>query len=603
MGGGQPSAMGQQPMPGQGLMQPPGQGMMNPMAQSMGMGGMQQPQGMGASPMVQQMMQQPGMGPMTPNAPGQIPMPPRRPPGLGMGLPQNVAAQVNMGGQGGMGGDWQPMQQGGISPRNSMGASPPERGGGSSGEAGGGSLYDYARQASAHMPADWRNRFLATGMGESGWRNIPGDYGVGGPGPHSFGPLQFLDRGMLRTAGLSANDPDLGRKEIDYVVSHPSILNPNIFHAMNGQNSAYNNALARLQGGRPLAGVGGSSGRGGGVASGPFGGRGSQDPMTQLWSNAPVGQQTGVMTDVAHRILSQHPSISGNAFVKAMNTIAPWMRLDVDSIAKEHRMQMDELRLQQQAERAAMQNQMAQERLQRADEKEQRLSQGQSFKQNMDMARQQLNEMKEQHKQDMDALKFQQAQQSADAKLNVAQAKLALERAKFGLAQQREGRLGASSAERLRQGQGRLELQQQREGRLSRKDTQGQAFREYQQAIKEAQNEMNRVAQMAGQGVDPSAIQAWQQQYRAKIDALQKEYQDAIGGQGGASPAASTEPQQAPQAPQQQQAPAAPSPQSQTYGGPAGSQGSDMPQAGAVMDGYRFKGGDPADQKNWEEVK
>ena len=285
MGGGMPGQMGG--MPGQ-------------------MGGMPQTNGVqpGQSPMMPpSMMQRPPMG-------GGMP---QQPMGMGGGTPQQgmpPRPQAMGGGQGAS-----PFSLGGslgLAPQQGMPKGPQSAMVGMN-DAGGGlnspsALMAYAQQAAqkAGMSPAWTNKLLAAGKGESGWRNIPGDYGAhggagAGPGPHSFGALQFLDKGMLAQAGLNRNDPNLSKKEIDYVVAHPNLLNPNVFHALrNGQ------------------GAGGSSGRGG-----PAGGSTTPpSPMHQSMEQFPDGWRG------AAKYLANQPGMTNKRLFNAMTALKPWIEMD-----------------------------------------------------------------------------------------------------------------------------------------------------------------------------------------------------------------------------------------------------------------------------------
>lgn len=345
-GGFRPGGVGTQPgaMPPQQPPQQQGMGGLPSMA-----GGMP-PQGGGVGPQTMQgqypvqpsFLQQQGIPGQSAQNMGGLGQP--SPPQSGMpgssahdNIAKQLALSMNVGRHGGApGGGWQqqgpvagdPFGQqnmGGVSrempPQMTQnpgmgGATPPSGGGGGSGGGqpgyGGHSILDYALQAANRLPPELRNKFLATGYGESGWANKPGDFGdQGRGGPHSFGAMQFLDRGMLKQAGFNPNDPNLSYKEIDYVTQHPELLRPNIFHAMNGQNGAYNRALGALNAGvDPRKAMAGAGSGGQGQGAGPFTGGGPQSgglsDNSDSWQAMArrIGGQKGMTDDRLYRTMN-----------------------------------------------------------------------------------------------------------------------------------------------------------------------------------------------------------------------------------------------------------------------------------------------------------
>ena len=546
-----PPQMGGAPMPG--AMGGGGVGQMPP-----SMGGSQMPQGLGG-PMGG------GLTPMHTHA--GINMPGGQG-GSTLGLLQQLMQQRQQGGGQGQGGGGQ-----GAAPfpggQAASSAPTPAPGGASpASSGGGGSLRDYAQHAAqaAGMSPSWIQRFLATGQGESGWRNVPGDYGArggGGPGPHSFGALQFLDRGLLRQAGLNANDPNLSRKEIDYIVQHPGLLNPGIFHAMNGQNRAYNRAMGgatprmmamQAPTGRAGVGVGGSSGRE--MGAGGAAGAGGADPRIEN-PNLPGSAQPGIYSQAAHHLLQIDPNISPKAFLATMKTMMPFLRLDLDSLNKEHKAEMDEIRASQAADKAEMLDRHRQEVETLNAQKAGEATAHHIAQEELSLSEHQRKEMEtkiHQDKLDMDQAKLNNTIEKTQATIEIARGHLALANAKsermsrhMDVTEQQGAQRVQQGEQRLQQGDKRLQqsdvrLQQGRERLDAQKERQQRTeeIKQLDKSIQEAQSQQREIDNLVRSGdVKDAKILGSSKEFQGQIEDLiaqRKQLVDQAGGSTRAAP-------------------------------------------------------------------
>lgn len=66
--------------------------------------------------------------------------------------------------------------------------------------------------------------------------------------------------------------------------------------------------------------------------------------QAQQYAALPPGQQMGVMSQFAQRLLTVAPNLTGAQFVQAMGEAAPWLRLDQEGLTKEHTLELNQLK-------------------------------------------------------------------------------------------------------------------------------------------------------------------------------------------------------------------------------------------------------------------